>query len=192
MNEREYTGQLKFVARTAGARRRWRNAPTFMRGLCGLTGVLMLCGVVGGLAPSAQASSSVSHLSATIGWTPQIPAGEKFVITDVGGNCDTDKNLPGPFTIPYARETKVALFRSKDDGVCFFEGTNAQFKITVTNPNGAKGSVLFNVTQSSFSSDYRMDFYGEQKLSQPYGYVTGEGTKAPHAYNFEIVFKSYP
>ena len=37
-----------------------------------------------------------------------------------------------------------------------------------------------------------MDFYGEQKLRQPYGYVTGEGTKAPPTHNFEIVFKSYP
>jgi hypothetical protein len=140
----------------------------------------------------------------------KLPPGSLVTFSDVGGHCDGSKRYP---TITVGRddrypdhgklEPSVDLFTAKNTGSCAFEGSNAQFLVTVRTPSTAVGTTKLNLTQTGGpASSYvvhcydakGLDCYGDQRGNSPsggqvstyasLGPVTGSPTAAPAGYTF--------
>jgi hypothetical protein len=82
---------------------------------------------------------------------------------DIGGQCDRAKVYPDTTVgnlIPKSR-LGLYLYTAYSGGSCFFEESNAQFRVDVTEPSGKTLWTNINVTENGNSSrTYRVDCYG--------------------------------
>jgi hypothetical protein len=137
--------------------------------------------------------------------TYKLSPGSVMTFSDVGGNCDGDKRYP---TITVGKDSRypdhgkqepfVDLFTAKNTGSCAFEGSNAQYLVSVRTPSAVVGTTKLNVTQTGGSgSSYvvhcydakGLDCYGDERGNSPsgghvsiyvsLGPVTGSPTAAP-------------
>ncbi len=139
----------------------------------------------------------------------KLPPGSTETFSDLGGNCDGGKVQPKLTVQPDARypdhgDTRVVdLFTAKTTGSCAFQGSNAQFLITVRTPATSVGTTRLNVTQNNGAgTNYvaqcydtkGMTCYGDTRGTAPssgsvavhvaLGPVTGPYTAAPAGYTF--------
>jgi hypothetical protein len=136
----------------------------------------------------------------------KLPPGTTISFADIGGNCDGSKIYP-TLVVPrdgsHGGTLRTDLFTAKNTGSCAFEGSNAQFKLSLRTPQTTTGSVNINVTQKDGAGTYYavhcydvrdVGCYGDDRGTKPsngsvsvymsLGPVTGPYTAAPAGYTF--------
>ncbi len=96
----------------------------------------------------------------------QRDTGTQVTIADVGGSCDTNKQLPTLYSTVGGGSTHVTLYTAKGTGSCAFQGSNAQFQLKESLPNGHTGTTKINVTQhNGAGSGYVVQCYDTHDLT---------------------------
>jgi hypothetical protein len=141
-----------------------------MRGVLAAVGAVLLSVAGGAFSAPAQAAYRIGPQGGAdgydgIGIQPFwfVSAADHVTFSDIGGSCDRAKVYPSESVGSQigARFLGFYLYTAYAGGSCFFEGSNAQFRVEVTEPSGGKLWTNINVTETSFSSrKYRVDCYG--------------------------------